>query len=346
MALFEPVDPQFPAVAGAERKAEHLDIAAGAGVEHHAGTGLDEVRLRHRALPERDLSAVSLRCRLLGATLQAPVLISAMTGGTPEAAIINRRLTLAAAEHGIGLTLGSGRQLLDDPDLLRTYRPSPGERPPLLLANLGAAQVRGPGGVQRAERLLQLLEADGLSIHLNPLQEAVQPEGEPDFSGVLEGIAAAAAHLAPRPVVVKEVGFGMDAQDVRLLHRAGVAAVDVAGGGGTNWALIEGRRDPAAGAVAAAFADWGVPTAVAVREAVRAAPGLPVIASGGLHDGVQAAKCLALGARAVALARPLLVAARANRAGAAVDTVLRQLRIAVWAAGAADSAALGPEHLR
>ena len=339
-------DPSAPPPPGdGERKADHLRIAAQRGIEHASGTGLAAVRLRHRALPERDLASVSLAGELLGRRLEAPLVVSAMTGGTAAAGELNLRLTRAAARHGIALVLGSGRRLLDDPDLLRTYRPAGTDRPPLLLANLGAAQVRGPGGGERAERLVDLLDADGLSIHLNPLQEAVQPEGEPHFSGVLAGIAAAVARLAPRPVVVKEVGFGLDPADVAALHGAGVAAVDVAGSGGTNWALIEGRRDPRAGAVAAAFADWGLPTAAALAGAREAAPGLPVIASGGLRDGVDLAKCLALGATACGLARPFLVAAQADRAGEAVGEVLTQLRIATWAAGAPSAAALSEEHL-
>jgi isopentenyl-diphosphate delta-isomerase len=329
-----------------ERKAEHLRIAAEPGIEHAGGSGLANVRLRHRALPGRDLADVSLRCELLGAVLGAPLLISAMTGGTEQAGEVNARLAAAAAEHRIALVLGSGRALLDDPALLPTYRPPGGPRPPLLLANLGAAQVRGPAAPARAERLVELLDADGLSIHLNPVQEAVQPEGEPVFSGVLEGIETIVARLAPRPVVVKEVGFGMDAEDVRALARAGVAAVDVAGAGGTNWALIEGRRDPHAAAVAAAFAGWGVPTTDALAAALDAAPGLPAIASGGLGDGVDVAKALALGARAAGLARAFLVAAQADRASEAVATVIAQLRVATWAAGAPAAAALGREHLR
>ena len=328
-------------MSGAIRKAEHLRIAAGSGVEHTGSTGLEAVRLRHRALPERDVAAVSLDASLLGTALGAPLVISAMTGGTSEAADINRRLARAAADAGIAVALGSGRALLEDPDLLRTYVCD--ARPPLLLANLGAAQVRGPAGAARAERLVDLLGADGLVVHLNPLQEALQPEGEPDFSGVLDGIAACVARLAPRPIVVKEVGFGLDGADVALLRDAGVAAVDVAGAGGTNWALIEGRRG--AGAVAGAFADWGLPTADALRAARAVAPELPAIASGGVRDGVEAAKCLALGAAAVGMARPFLVAAQADRTADAVALVLRQLRIAVWLTGAASAAELGPEHL-
>jgi isopentenyl-diphosphate delta-isomerase len=335
-------DPASPG----DRKADHLRIAAQPGVEHVRTTGLEAVRLRHRALPGRALASVGLATDLLGVQVGAPLVISAMTGGTAEAGAVNRRLLAAAAHHRIALVLGSGRALLDDHDLLDTYRPPGAPRPPLLLANLGAAQVRGPQGAERAERLVDLLGADGLAVHLNPVQEAIQPEGDADFTGVLEGIAAVAARLAPRPVVAKEVGFGLDPEDVRLLAGAGVAAVDVAGAGGTNWALIEGRRDPRAGGVAAAFADWGTATAEALRDALAAAPGLPVIASGGLWDGVDVAKCLALGATAAAVARPFLLAAQADRAVEAVGAVLAQLRVAAWAAGAPAAAALGREHLR
>jgi isopentenyl-diphosphate Delta-isomerase len=325
------------------RKADHLRIAAGPDVAHAGGTGLERVRLRHRALPERDLADVSLETELLGARLGAPLIVSAMTGGTPEAEAINARLARAAAEHRLGLVLGSGRALLDDPDQLRTYRSA--DRPPLLLGNLGAAQVRRPDAPERAERLVELLGADGLVVHLNPIQEAVQPEGEPEFAGVAAGIAAVVERLAPRPVVAKEVGFGMDAADVALLRDAGVAAVDVAGAGGTNWALIEGRRAERAEKVAAAFADWGVPTADALVAARAAAPELPLIASGGLRDGVDAAKALALGAAAAGLARAFLLAARADTASEVAATLVRQLRIAVWAAGAASGAELSPAHL-
>jgi isopentenyl-diphosphate delta-isomerase len=326
------------------RKADHLRIAAGADVVHEGGSGLAGLRLRHRALPERDLADVSLETRLLGAVLGAPLFVSAMTGGTEEAGTVNRRLARAACRQGLPMMLGSGRALLEDPSLLGTYRGP--DRPPLLLGNLGAAQVIGAEGPDRAERLVELLDADGLAVHLNPVQEAVQPHGEPRFAGVVAGIAAVVGRLAPLPVVVKEVGFGMDAEDVRLLANAGVAAVDVAGAGGTNWALVEGRRDERAGDVASAFAGWGVPTAAAVVAARRAAPELAVIASGGLRDGVDAAKALALGASAAGLARAFLLAARADRADEIAAALVRQLRIAVWASGAGSASELGPGHLQ
>ena len=329
---------QAPGVSA--RKADHLRAAAAPGALHRRGPGLDDVRLRHRALPGRDLADVDLTTTLLGRPLRVPLLIAAMTGGTPEATPLNDRLAAAAVEHGAGMALGSASALLDDPTLARSYRPR--HRPPLLLANLGVVGLTPA----RATRVVELLGPDALSIHLNPIQEAVQPEGDPAFAGALERIAATVAALSPVPVVVKEVGFGLDAQDARLLAEAGVAAIDVAGAGGTNWALVEGLRDPRAGAVAEAFADWGVPTADAVREVRAAVPDVPVIASGGVGDGVAAAKCLALGAAAAAIARPLLIAAREDRATELLGAIAEQLRVATWAAGAARAVDLGPEHLR
>lgn len=321
------------------RKADHLRIAAEPGVEHWSGTGLDGLRLRHRALPERDLADVDLTSDLLGRALRAPIVVGAMTGGTDAAAAVNESLATAAAEHGVGMVLGSGRALLSDLSLLGTYRNR--ARPPLLLANLGAAGLRP----EHAVRLVDLLGADGLAVHLNPLQEAIQPEGNPRFADALDRILATVAALAPLPVLVKEVGFGMDPSDVRAFAAAGVAGIDVAGSGGTNWALIEGRREPRAGALASAFADWGVPTARALAGAVAAAPRLPVVASGGLRDGVDVAKCLALGAAAGAIARPLLSAAQDDDASAAIATLVDQLRIAVWACGAPSVGAMTPERL-
>src|SRR4051794_32898154 len=213
--------PQPQPTDGAQRKADHLRIAAGSGIEHAAGTGLDRVRLRHRALPERALGSVRLDATVLGRRMRAPLLISAITGGTDEAAVINERLIRAAGEHGIGLVLGSGRRLLDDEMLHATYRPPGAPQPPLLLANLGAAQIRGLHGPERAERLVDLLDAHGLSVHLNPLQEAIQPEGEPDFSGVLAGIAAGAAPLPPPPGVGQGGGLGPHPPDNVAPRRPG-----------------------------------------------------------------------------------------------------------------------------
>lgn len=327
------------------RKDDHLTLAAREESLHAGGTGLRRFRLRHRALPGRDLAAVDLATSFLGARLDAPLLVSAMTGGTERARVVNERLAAAASAHGLGFGLGSGRALLADMDLLRTYRTP--ARPPLLLANLGAVQFRLGLTPVDAERLVDLLQADGLVLHLNPVQEAVQPGGDTQFEGLVEAIASVVARLAPRPVVVKEVGFGLDPRDVALLVSAGVAAVDVAGAGGTNWASVEGGRDPRAASVAEAFRDWGWPTALAIREAVAVArpAGVPVVGSGGVTDGVEAAIALALGASVAGIARTFLIAALDDRADAVMATVVEQLRIAVWAVGLAAPGELASEHL-
>jgi isopentenyl-diphosphate delta-isomerase len=216
-----------------------------------------------------------------------------------------------------------------------------------VIANIGAPQLLAPHGLDDARRLLELLGADAIAVHLNPLQEAIQPEGQTEFSGLAEQLTVLCTRIHPVPVVVKEVGFGMSPTDVAALIDAGVAAVDVAGSGGTNWALVEGQRDPAAAEVAAAFHSWGVPTADAVAGAVRVSAGrTPIIASGGLRDGVEGATCLALGATAVGFARELLLAARDDRADHALGVLIEQLRIATWLTGAATPGELGRDHLQ
>jgi isopentenyl-diphosphate delta-isomerase len=328
-----------------DRKDAQLEIAARPASLHTGATGLQSLRLRHRALPGRDLAEVSLETALLGARLSAPLLVSSMTGGTERARVVNSRLARAAAGHGIGMALGSGRALLSNPSLLPTYRT--GDRPPLLLGNLGAVQLRLGLGPADAERLVDVLGADGLVLHLNPLQEAIQPEGETQFGGLLDRIAEVVERLRPRPVVVKEVGFGLGPEDVAQLAAVGVAAVDVAGAGGTNWASVEGQRDPRAATVARSFADWGWPTAAALRLAapIARAAGTALIASGGIGDGVEAAIALALGAQLVGIGRPFLLAALDDRADEAVEVVTQQLRLAVWLTGRARASDLSPQDL-
>jgi isopentenyl-diphosphate Delta-isomerase len=326
-----------------DRKEEHLSLALRADVRHTSGNGLERIRMRHRALPGLDLDDVSLATSFVGHALEAPVIISSMTGGTRRAKEVNRSLARAAVAFGLGMALGSGRKLLEEPALLATYRSS--DRPPLWLANLGVSQLVGEPGIAGAVRLVEMLDADGLVIHLNPVQEAVQPEGDTRFAGAAEVIARTVQHLRPLPVIVKEVGFGMDADDVRLLDGGGVAAIDVAGAGGTNWALIEGHRDPSSARLAAPFSDWGVRTADALVAAREAAPGLELIASGGIRDGVEAAKSLALGADLVGIAGALLSAAMAGHLHEELEIILQQLKIATWAVGAASVADLERRHL-
>jgi isopentenyl-diphosphate delta-isomerase len=327
------------------RKAEHLDAAASPEAVHAINAGFDRIHLRHRALPGRDLGDVDLGVDLFGRHLDVPLVVSAMTGGSEASRAVNLELLLAAEQHGAAMILGSSRALVDQPELVDTYRPT-AARPPLLLANLGVSHLVQGLTAEEAQRVVDLLDADGLTLYLNPLQEAIQPEGHPEFGGAIECIAEIVEALAPLPIVVKEIGFGLDREDVIQLKEAGVAAIDVAGAGGTNWALVEGLRDDDARAIAAPFASWGRPTVDALVDAVDAAGlTLPLFASGGVRDGIDAARCLALGATIVGVARPLLLAARAGCAAPALGTLAEQLRIATWCAGAPSAGALGAEHL-
>lgn len=331
------------------RKLDHIRInleedVAGKGVT----TGLERYRFEHQALPELDLDAVDTTARFLGHTLRLPVLISSMTGGIPEGGRINQNLARAAQARGVAMGLGSGRIALEDAAAREHFRVRAVAPDILLMANLGAVQLLYGYDAQRCHDLVRTLEADVLILHLNALQEAVQPEGDTRFAGLLDRVGEVCARL-PVPVIVKEVGWGLSSDVVRKLQAAGVAAVDVAGAGGTSWSEVERRRgNERQATIAAPFAGWGIPTAEALVAARRVAPDLPIVASGGIRDGVEVAKCLALGADLVGLASPLLKAAAqsADAAGEALDILGTQLRIAMFCIGARDLAALrGTERL-
>jgi len=325
------------------RKVDHIRInleedVAGKGIT----TGLERYRFEHQALPELDLDDVDTGTRFLGHTLRLPLLISSMTGGVPEGGRINRNLARAAQARGVAMGLGSGRIALEDAAARAHFQARRYAPDALLFANLGAVQLLYGYDARRCRDLVRALEADALILHLNPLQEAVQPEGDTRFAGLLERIGAVCVGLDV-PVVVKEVGWGISGDTVRRLGEVGVAAVDVAGAGGTSWSEVERRRgDGRQAAIAAAFAGWGIPTADALVAARHAAPDLPIVASGGVRDGVEAAMCLALGADLVGLASPLLKAAARgpDEALEALDILGAQLRIAMFGIGARDIAAL------
>lgn len=333
------------------RKAEHLRLALDGDVGFVGlDTGFDRLRVRARALPGRDLDDVDLSVQLWGHRLRAPLLLSCMTGGTTEAGHVNRALAVAAQAHGVAVGLGSGRVLLDDPRRTEGFDVRDVAPDVPVFANLGAAQL-AERGVDSCAWLVERCGADALVVHVNAVQEAIQPGGQTAFGGLTERLTALTAEL-PVPVVVKEVGFGLGPEDVAELVQAGVAAVDIAGAGGTNWARLEGHRDADAAEVAGAFLDWGWPTALAVRSARAMMDELGsrsvyLIASGGVRHGVDALKALCLGADLVGLARGVLPAAAEGPEAAthAVGVVARQLRIGAWAAGAGSVDDLGPTLL-
>ncbi|MBM3189487.1 MAG: type 2 isopentenyl-diphosphate Delta-isomerase [Chloroflexi bacterium] len=320
-----------------ERKRDHLRICLEEDVRSAVTNGLERYRLLHCALPEMALADVCISTTFLGHTLAAPLLISAMTGGTPEAREINLRLAAAAQELGLAMGLGSQRVGLSDPAIMATYRVRSAAPDILLLANLGAVQLNYGYGQDECRRAVESVGADALVLHLNPLQETLQPEGNTDFARLLGRIADVCRSL-PCPVIVKEVGWGLSAQVAAALAEAGVAALDIGGAGGTSWSEVERHRTalPADAEVAAAFVDWGIPTADSLVQVRRALPDLPLIASGGLTTGVEMAKCLALGAQLCGMARPLLRAAAdsTDALRARLDVILRQLRISMFCVGA------------
>ncbi len=327
-----------------QRKSDHIRINLQKNVDdQRISTGFERYRLPHRALPDLNLEDVHTSITLLGKHLAAPLLISSMTGGTPEARVINQRLAEAAQAAGIGMGLGSQRAAIEDSALADTYRVRRVAPDILLMANLGAVQLNYGYGPDECRRAVEMIGADALILHLNPLQEALQPEGDTRFAGLLSKIEEVCRTLEI-PVIVKEVGWGISERAARRLADAGVAAIDVAGAGGSSWSQVEMHRATTdrQRRVAAAFADWGIPTAESLLMARRGAPELPIIASGGIRDGIQMAKAVALGATACGIAGPFLRAADESAAAVAelIAVLVAQLRIAMFAAGAADIQAL------
>ena len=327
-----------------QRKSEHIRINLEQDVEfRRVSTGLERYRFVHRALPGVDLQAIDVSTEFLGKQLRVPLVISAMTGGTSEAGCINRRLARAAEETGVGLGLGSQRAAVEDASLADTYRVREMAPDSLLLANLGAIQLNYGYGLDECRRAVDMIEADALVLHLNALQEALQPEGDTRFAGLLRRIEAVCEGLDV-PVMVKEVGWGISEGVARQLADAGVAAIDVAGAGGSSWSQVEMHRalTERQRSVAAAFLDWGIPTADSLLVAQRGAPGIPIVASGGIRSGIQIAKAIALGAVTCGVAGPFLQAA-SDSTRAVVDLIwvlTDQLRVTMFAAGARDVAAL------
>ena len=318
------------------RKSRHLDICLEEDVASTLDTGFARVRLRHEALPECALEDVETAIDFLGHRLAAPLVISSMTGGTERARAINDNLAIAAQAAGVALALGSQRAALEDVALLPTYRVRDVAPNIVLFANIGAVQLNYGVTVDDARRIVESIGANALYLHLNPLQEALQPHGDTNFRALLPRIAAVCRALHV-PVIAKSVGSGISVRTAGRLLDAGVAAIDVAGAGGTSWARVEGRRsgDPAREALAETFADWGYPTAEAT-EALRAAfPHAVIVASGGIRTGVEIAKSIAVGANVAAVGLPFLEPATrsAEAVAEALDAMIAGYRIALFVSG-------------
>jgi len=319
------------------RKSDHIQINLERDVRSALTTGLEKYRFIHEALPELDLNRVDATLRLFGKTLSAPILISSMTGGTDRAGTINLRLAEAAQTVGVAMGVGSQRAALEHPELAATFQVRRVAPDILLFANLGATQLNSGYALDHCRRAVDMLQADALILHLNPLQEAVQAGGDVNFAGLAKKIEGICKKLEA-PVIAKEVGWGISERTARLLADCGVAAIDVAGAGGTSWSQVEMHRAPDefTRQLAATFVGWGIPTAESIQIVRKAAPNMTVFASGGLKDGLDIAKCIALGATLGGMAGQFLKAAAVSTESAVemMKLTKRQIEVTMFACGA------------
>jgi isopentenyl-diphosphate delta-isomerase len=319
-----------------QRKADHIKINLEQDVRSVLTTGLENYHFIHEALPELDLNQVDPSLRLFGKLLAAPILVSSMTGGTADAGVINLRLAEAAQELRIAMGVGSQRAALEHPEQAVTFQVRKVAPDILLFANLGAVQLNYGYGVDECRRAVDMIQADALYLHLNPLQEAVQDAGDTNWTGLAKKIEEVCTKL-PIPVIAKEVGWGISERTAKLLAECGVSAIDVAGAGGTSWSQVEMHRAPDefTRQLAATFVGWGIPTAESILNARRATPDMPIFASGGIKDGLDIAKCIALGATLGGMAGQFLKAAAISTENVVdmMKLTKRQIEVTMFACG-------------
>jgi isopentenyl-diphosphate delta-isomerase len=319
-----------------QRKNDHIEINLQKDVNSRLTTGLERFHFVHQSLPEIDITDIDTSVEFLGKKLSIPLIISSMTGGTETAAIVNEILARTAAKFGVAMGLGSIRIALENRELLSSFQVRKFAPDILLFSNLGAVQLNYGYTLEHCNRAIDLVEADGLILHLNCLQEALQQEGNTNFSGLLKKIETV-CHGLSHPVVVKEIGWGISSQVARQLINAGVAAIDLAGAGGTSWSEVEKYRagDNILSETAAVFKDWGIPLVKSLQEVRKLDKKIPIIASGGIKTGLDIAKCVALGANLCGIAGRFLRAATNSIEDAftLTETLKRQLEISMFASG-------------
>ena len=319
------------------RKADHIRINLREDVRSSLTNGLERYHFIHEALPEINLDEVDLSVSLFNKTLKAPILISSMTGGTEEASIINQRLATAAQDTGIAMGLGSQRIAIDNPEWSSSFNVRDIAPDILLFANLGAIQLNYGYGWEHCLRAVEMVEADGLILHLNPLQEAIQPEGDTNWAGILTQIEKVCSKLQV-PVIAKEVGWGISAKTASLLVNAGIRAIDVAGAGGTSWSEVEKYRihNTRQARITSVYKNWGIPTAESILQVRQACPDTPIFASGGLRSGLDISKTIALGATLGGMANPFLKAASKSVEDTIhnIKDIYREIQITLFAVGA------------
>jgi isopentenyl-diphosphate delta-isomerase len=330
------------------RKFDHIKINLEQDVRSALTTGLENYRFVHEALPELDLNRIDTTLRLFTRRLAAPILISSMTGGTAEAETINMRLAEAAQEVGVAMGVGSQRAALEHPEQAATFQVRRVAPDILLFANLGAVQLNYGYTLDHCRRAVDMIQADALILHLNPVQEAVQAGGDVNFEGLAKKIEEVCKKMDV-PIIAKEVGWGISERTAKLLAKCGVSVIDVAGAGGTSWSQVEMHRAPDefTRQLAATFVGWGIPTAESILNVKRTVPEMTVFASGGLKDGLDIAKCVALGATLGGMAGQFLKAAAISteKAVEMMKLTKRQIEVTMFAAGVGSVEGLKADRL-
>lgn len=321
-----------------QRKKDHIDLALNQDSQINSRIqGFEAYELEHQALPECNLEDIDLTLKMLDAPLNAPIVIGSMTGGLEQGKKINRHLSEAAQHLGLAMGLGSQRVTIEHPETLSSFQVRDFAPDILLMANLGAVQLNLGYGLKECLQAIESVDANALYLHLNPLQEAIQPGGDTQFSHLTEQITELCAAL-PYPVLVKECGAGISTQTAERLIQAGVAGIEISGHGGTSWAWIEAQRnpDPAMKRLGNTFAHWGIPTPRSIQHCRQVSENIFLIGSGGIRTGLDAARAIALGANAVSLAQPLLQAALCSTEAviAELEVFILELKIAMFCSGA------------
>jgi isopentenyl-diphosphate delta-isomerase len=319
-----------------QRKPDHIKINLEQDDRSALTTGLENYRFTHEALPELDLNRIDTTLSLFGKQLAAPILISSMTGGTAEAETINLRLAEAAQEMNIAMGVGSQRTAIENPEQAKTFQVRRVAPDILLFSNLGAVQFNYGYGIDQCRRAVDMIQADALILHLNPLQEAVQAGGDTNWEGLAKKIEEVCKKMEV-PVIAKEVGWGISEKTAKLLADCGVSAIDVAGAGGTSWSQVEMHRAPDefTRQLAATFVGWGIPTTDSILNVKKAVPIMAIFASGGIKDGLDIAKCIALGATLGGMAGQFLKAAAISteKAVEMMRLTKRQIEVTMFACG-------------
>jgi len=319
-----------------KRKAEHIKILLEQKAQARKATaGFEDLQMIHRALPEVDRQKINLSVSFLGKKFSAPLIVGAMTGGTEEAAKINASIAEAVEKLGLGMGVGSQRAAIEDPKLEKTYKIARKKAPnAFLIANIGGVQLVYGYGLKEVKKAVEMIEADAIAVHLNAVQETLQPEGQTNFKGVLAKISDIAGEL-DKPVIVKETGCGISAEDAKALEAAGVKAIDIGGVGGTSFAAVEYYRSTSPNNMGEVFWDWGIPTALSLIETTQTVK-IPVVASGGVRSGLDIAKSLSLNASLASISQPVLEAAvqGAKKTEEFLSRLIDELRNVMFLVGA------------